>query len=117
RARRRPAGTRSAHRGTDARRMTQAALELRGRFRQGTAELAGTVMLTTTLAIAGRMTGATAVRARLGQGNTPANGLLEGVHGEFAALAWDAERRRGWLIRDQLGARDVFYAAIPGGIA
>jgi asparagine synthase (glutamine-hydrolysing) len=42
------------------------------------------------------------------------DGLPERMRGDFVLLAWDPERREGFLARDQLGVRPVFFAETGG---
>lgn len=46
----------------------------------------------------------------------PADGSLspERLRGDFVVVVWDPERRKGFLARDQLGVRPVFFAEVGG---
>lgn len=46
----------------------------------------------------------------------PTDGTLspERLRGDFALVVWDPERREGFLARDQLGVRPVFFAEVGG---
>jgi len=46
----------------------------------------------------------------------PADGTMspEQLRGDFALVAWDPGRREGFLARDQLGVRPVFFAEVSG---
>lgn len=41
-------------------------------------------------------------------------GLPERMRGDFAVLVWDPSRREGFLARDQLGVRPVFFVDLGG---
>lgn len=42
------------------------------------------------------------------------HGLPERMRGDFVLLVWDPERREGFLARDQLGVRPLFFAEVGG---
>jgi asparagine synthase (glutamine-hydrolysing) len=96
--------------------MTPRGRALRGRWHGGRLELdpgCATVPAGegTSLALAGRLCG----DARPVAEAAPGSGL-RGAWGEFALLAFAPASGRGWLARDALGARDVFYARSGGGL-
>jgi asparagine synthase (glutamine-hydrolysing) len=43
-------------------------------------------------------------------------GLPERLRGDFALLVWDPERQEGFLARDQLGVRPLFFSQVSGGL-
>jgi asparagine synthase (glutamine-hydrolysing) len=42
-------------------------------------------------------------------------GCLKALHGIFAFAIWDAEARRLFVARDQMGVKPLYYAALPDG--
>ncbi len=69
------------------------------------------------VALAGRPRGSESLAPLLAAGRGPSDGLLDGISGAFAGALLDRVRNRGWLVRDRLGARDLFYARTQGGLA
>lgn len=64
--------------------------------------------------VSGRVDGSRDVAAHLHAAGAAGLGELTG---EYRVVAWDGAARRGWAAVDQLGARSLYWARVPGGVA